>query len=375
MIRVFHLIKSLGRGGAETLLPGTLRAADRERFAYAYGYFLPWKDDLVGELRALDADVTCFGVRTRPGMLASARRVAHRLEAWEADLVHCHLPLAGVVGRLAGRMAGVPVVYTEHNTLERYHPLTRWLHLKTWGWQARAFAVSGPVADSLAGHANGAVPVQVVRNGIDVEAFDPDRVDGAPVRARCGVPDEAPVVGTVAVFRTQKALGDWLEAARTIRDRVPDTRFLLVGDGPERERLERRAEELGLADAVHFPGLQEDVRPWLAAMDLFLSSSVFEGLPLALLEAMAMARPVVATRVGGVPEVVTDGRNGRLVELHDPGGLADAVTALLLDPDRAKRLGAEARRTVASEFGLRRMSRELETAYADVLGARDRVPA
>ena len=375
MIRVFHLIKSLGRGGAETLLPGTLRTADRRRFEYAYGYFLPWKDDLVGELRALDAEVTCFGARSRPGMLASARRVADRLEAWEADLVHCHLPLAGVVGRLAGRIAGVPAVYTEHNTLERYHALTRWLHLRTWGWQERAFAVSGPVAASLARRANGGVPVQVVRNGIDVERFDPERFEGTEIRARCGIPETALVVGTVAVFRTQKALGDWLEAARRIHAQMPDSRFLLVGDGPERERLEQRAAELGLAEAVHFPGLQDDVRPWLAAMDLFVSASVFEGLPLALLEAMAMARPVVATRVGGVPEAVTDGSDGLLVEPRDPELLAERCLALLHDRNRGRCLGTEARRRVAADFGLQRMSRQLEAAYVDVLGARERVPA
>lgn len=132
LVHVFHLIKSLGRGGAETLLPETLRFADRDRFVYGYGYFLPWKDDLVTEFEAQDVEVKCFDAKSNTHILLSARRVANYLQGWDADIMHCHLPIAGIVGRLAGRWASVPVVYTEHYLQEQYHPVTRWGNHYTW---------------------------------------------------------------------------------------------------------------------------------------------------------------------------------------------------------------------------------------------------
>lgn len=366
-LRIFHLIKSLGRGGAEMLLPEGLRFADRERFTYGYGYFLPWKDAMVGSLREQGADVTCFSARSNAAILASTRRVAAHLEGWGADLVHCHMPMAGVVGRVAAKLAGIPVVYTEHNLFERFHPVSRRLNHLTWRWQEEVIAVSGDVAESIRTHAPASVPVKVVLNGIDVETFRRDGVDGGGVRAELGIPADVPVVGAVAVFREQKRLDDWLEAAHILRARIPATRFVLIGDGPLRAELEGRVRRLALEDAVHFPGLQEDVRPYLAAMDVYMISSLFEGLPLALLEAMSMECAVVSTAVGGIPEVIRDGRNGFLVETGRPQRLAGAVARLLESPDTARRCAAEARRTVQERFSMARMTRELESTYVDVL--------
>lgn len=349
------------------LLPESLRFADRDRFTYAYGYFLPWKDAMVPSLQAQGADVTCFPARSNLGILLAAGRIAAHLRRWEADVLHCHLPVAGAVGRLAGRLAGVPVVYTEHNTMERYHPVTRRLNLSTWRWQERVIAVSAEVAASIRSHADPRIPVEVVLNGVDVERFRRDATDPAAVRARWGIPPGAPVVGTVAVFRVQKRLQDWLQGARLLLDRHPEIHFLLVGDGPEREELVALSRSLGLDGRVHFTGLQEDVRPFLAAMDVYLMSSLFEGLPVAMLEAMAMRCAVVATSVGGIPEVVRAEENGFLVEPGRPESLAEATSALLTTPERLRCIGEAARHTVAEHFSMRRMARELESTYAEVL--------
>jgi L-malate glycosyltransferase len=366
-IRVFHLIKGFDRGGAEKLLLEGLRSADRERFEYRYGYFLPQRTALVPELRALGAEVTCFRARYAPSILLSARRVATHLRQWKADLLHCHLPLAGITGRLAGRMAGVPVVYTEHNRMERYHPLSRWLGIRTWGWQEQVIAVSESVAESIHRHIESRVPVEVVFNGVDVDHFSVSKVEPGAVRRRLGIPAEAPVVGTVAGFRAQKRLPDWMEAAHRLRERHPGVRFLVVGDGAERDRIVARAVELGLNGTVHFVGVQQDVRPYLAAMDVYLISSAVEGLPVAMLEAMAMERPVVSTAVGGIPEVVRHGENGLLVEPARPGLLAEEAARLLASPDARRRCGVAARATVQARFGMSRMAREVEGIYLDVL--------
>ena len=367
MPRVFHLIKSLGRGGAEMLLVENLRLADRGRFDYGYGYFLPWKSAMVPSLREQEAEVTCFDRRNVATILMAARQVAHHLEEWGADLVHCHLPIAGVVGRLAGRMCGVPVVYTEHNRMERYHPLTRRLNLLTWRWQERAIAVSAEVASSIHDHAGERVPVEVVLNGIDIDRFDRSRVEAREIREGLGIPTSVPVVGTVAVFRAQKRLEEWLSAARDLLDEHPDTHFVLVGDGPLREDLVLRARDLGIQDRTHFPGLREDVRPYLAAMDVFMVSSAFEGLPLALLESMAMECGVVATTVGGIPEVIRHGENGFLAPPGRPRELTRLASRILSSPGLGDRMGEAARETVGERFGLKRMTRHLESIYTGVL--------
>ena len=346
-MKVFHLIKSFGRGGAEVLLAEGLTVANRGQFTYGYGFFLAWKDAVVPELVAQGADVVCFEAKDNARILLAARRVAKHLVAWRADVVHAHLPVAGVVARLAGRLAGVPVVYTEHNLMERYHPLTRRLNLATWGLQAQALAVSGDVEDSIRRHAGDRVPVRTVLNGVNTRSYDPVHHDGAAVRAELGIPADAQVVGTVAVFRTQKRLDHWLDVAQQVHHMDPDVHFLLVGDGPLRAEVEAGIAERELESVVHLAGSQEETRPYFAAFDAYLMTSQFEGLPLALLEAMSMAIPPVVTAVGGIPELVTDGHNGYLHPFAATGSLAESMIRFLQDhrrPCGARRSGAANRR-------------------------------
>lgn len=349
------------------LLAEGLRFADRGMFEYGYGFFIPWKTAMVSQLGSQGVSIVCFGGRNSVSILLSAQRVAAHLRRWKADLLHCHLPLAGIVGRLAGKMVGIPVVYTEHNRMERYHTLTRKANLLTWGWQDQVIAVSSEVAASIHAHTRSRTPVKVVLNGVDTERFMPT-LNGSPgVRMTVGIPIDAPVIGTVAVFRTQKRLDDWLSAARLLRDTHPDVHFLLIGDGPLRDELMQRARALNLADVVHFTGLQEDVRPFLSIMDVFMISSLFEGLPLALLEAMSMRCGVVATSVGGIPEVIRHGESGFLVEPRQPHALAEFASRLIANQEMAHQMGKRARQTIESGFSLRRMTEQLEETYLPLL--------
>jgi glycosyltransferase involved in cell wall biosynthesis len=350
------------------LLAEGLRHSNRQKFEFGYGYFLPERLAMVPALEEQGVQVICFNAANSIRILGAAWRVATFLKRWKADLVHCHLPIAGVVGRLAGRMCGIPVIYTEHNRMERYHPLTRRLNLMTWGWQNRVIAVSAEVASSIRAHAKHPRTVDIVLNGVDINRFAGEGIEGSGLRRNLGIPADVPVVGTVAVFRLQKALDDWLEAARQIHDRFPEVHFLVVGDGPLRMKLMNHSRSLGLADVVHFPGLQTDVRPHLAAMDVFMVSSIFEGLPVALLEAMAMRCAVVATAVGGIPEVIQHGENGSLVEPRNPRALADSVMELLFSQTQARRFGEKGRHTIEDGFSLQRMTREIEAIYLEVLG-------
>lgn len=374
-IRIFHLIKSLNRGGAETLLSEGLRFADRERFDLSYGFFYPAFNALVSTLVAGGAKVTCFGGENHVTMLARTRRVADHLRDEGIDLVHCHLPMAGVVGRLAARMAGVPVVYTEHNRPEWYRKPTFWLNAWTYGLQEQVIAVSNSVEESISTYIRPAVPVTVVRNGIDASCFRRAADDSDLVRKRFDIAPGAPVVGNVAALIPQKRLYDWVEAARLIHLRHPATRFLLVGEGPQSAGLVQRISGYGLEDVIHLGGVQTDVRPYLAAMDIYMMSSAYEGLPVALLEAMAMECAPVCTAVGGIPEVIVDGHSGFLTDSGRPEQLAEKVSHLLGDPARLRLVSHAARRTVENDFRVDRMTREVEDVYLDVLATRVSAPA
>jgi L-malate glycosyltransferase len=368
--RVLHLIKSLGRGGAEMLLPEGLRFADRDRFEYHYGYFLPWKDAMVSAIAEQDAPVTCFGGKNNLEILARTLKVREYILANDIELLHCHMPIAGTVGRILSRWMGIPVVYSEHNLQERFHPVTRTLNKLTWQWQDHVIAVSGDVAESIRKTMGEDVPVQVVLNGVDVERFHRNG-QSADLPSSISIPSGAPVVGTVAVFRTQKRLDDWLEAARLIRKEIPEARFLLVGDGPLKAEVESAIKVKGLRDVVFTPGLIEDVRPFLASMDVYMMSSIFEGLPVALLEAMAFECAPVCTSVGGIPELISDGSNGRLVAPQRPEELASAVIDVLKTDGLRNRLAQAGRQTVIDGFSMQRMTRELEDIYTQVLDERN----
>lgn len=378
--RVLHLIKGLGRGGAESLLVELLRLPDR-RCDHSVGYFLAWKDDLAAEIEASGAVVRCFPCDTTLGMATRIPALTSWLRREEIELLHCHLPTTGVLGRLVGRWVGLPVVYTEHNLLERYRRLTRWANLGTWGLQDAVVAVSEGVAASIRRHRRrddvaagrnglGGVPLRVIHNGIDPARVACPQEEGRRLRVRLGIPHHAPVVGTVAVLRAQKRLDLWIEAAGQVLGRRPDAHFLIVGDGPLRPVVARQARSV-LGARAHLVGLQPDVGPYLAAMDVYLLSSQFEGLPLTLLEAMAARRPVVATAVGGIPEVLTDESMGIVVPPLEPRALAASVLDLLADEPRRRSMVEAAHRRVVAGFSLAQMLRRLEDLYLHVLRARD----
>jgi glycosyltransferase involved in cell wall biosynthesis len=214
------------------------------------------------------------------------------------------------------------------------------------------------------------------RRMIEVEGISPDDVrflpigipplpepSGRDVRAELGIGVDAPVVGTVCELRPQKALEVLVEAADLLRERVPGLRVLIVGDGPERERLEELVRRRGLDSVVTFPGLRRDVSDLLAAFDLCVCCSDYEGSPLAVMEYMAAGKPVVATRVGGVPDLVEDGVNGLLVGPRDPVALAEAVAELLVDPVRRQEMGERGRQRQRREFDLDATVRRLEDLY------------
>jgi glycosyltransferase involved in cell wall biosynthesis len=361
---VLVLIKGLGRGGAEQLLLSGVPYLDRERFRYRFAYLLPWKDNLVPQLRAAGLPVDCLDGAAGAGWV---RRLRALLRRERVELVHAHSPVAAAAARVvAGRHTRV--VYTEHNVWSRYHRATRTANLVTFPRNDHVFAVSDMVRASIRYptpmRALSMPPLETLRHGLDPATAGDWETSG--VRAELGIPEDAPLVGSIANFKAAKDHATLLRAAVRVRQAVPDLRLLLVGQGPLEAETRRLAAELGLSETVLFAGFREDARRLAAAFDVFTLSSTYEGLPIALVEAMALGRPAVVTDVGGNPEVVTDGADGLLVPPGDPAALAGGLLRLLGDPELRARIGAAAH-VRAAAFDIRTAVARMEQVYAGLL--------
>jgi glycosyltransferase involved in cell wall biosynthesis len=390
--KVLVVVKGLGLGGAERLIVDCLPYLDRERFDYEFAYLLPWKDFLVPTIEEAGFAVYCLGApgqtvdsgwwtmdgrRVGAGRWSDAGVLLRGFVALQQlqkrrqfDLMQADLPVAGVLARMVGRRAGVPVVYTEHNLQERYHWLTRWLNRLTYGWNRHVLVVSEEVAASVerAGLQR-KTAVTTLLNGVPVEAVRAEARDLAGLREELGIPGGDRVVGTVAVLRRQKRLGDWLEVACEIARRREDVTFLLVGQGPEEEALRSRVQAMGLAGRVLMPGFRPDGRRLMGLMDVYLMTSIHEGLPMALLEAMALGKPVVSTAVGGIPEIVEVGQEGFLVPVGAADELVQRTMELLDDPDLRLEMGHRGSRRIEEQFDTRQRVRSMERLYLDILGS------
>jgi glycosyltransferase involved in cell wall biosynthesis len=213
-----------------------------------------------------------------------------------------------------------------------------------------------------------AAKVCTLRNAIEIDPQRGSEEDRLRLRRAFGAEEGDLLVGTLGRLQEpKKGLTHFLTAAAKVAAEKPRARFVLVGDGPSRAILERQAAALGIAARTHFAGPRRDVGAAMAAFDLFVQPSLWEGFGLTLLEAMAARRPIVASRVGGVPEVVRDDREGLLVPAGDPDACAGAMITLLNDPERARRYGEAGRARVLAEFGIDRLASETATLYRQLL--------
>lgn len=373
-IRVLWLVKGLGPGGAERLLVAAAGAADHTAFAYEAAYLLPYKDHLVGELVAAGVPVTCLE-GGRDWDLRWAARLARRLRSDPVDVVHLHSPyVAGIVRPLVRSLPHrrrPHLVTTEHNAWSTFAAPTRWCNALTARWDEATFAVSEETLRSMRGRA--AARAEVLVHGVGLEALRARRAERAAARAELGVPDGTVLVGTVANYRAQKDYPTLLHAAARVAATGAPVRFVAVGQGPEEAAILDLHRRLGLEGTLTLTGFRPDATRVLVACDLFCLSSRWEGLPVALMEALAVGLPVVATAVGGVAETVTPGREGLLVAPGDPDALAEAVLDLAADPDRRAAM-ADAAAQAAERFDIRRAVRRLEATYRALVG-RATVPA
>ena len=371
-VSVVHVAESTGWAGGERYLLALARELDRKRFTLSV--IVPDAGPLVERLHALDVPTCRVPLNERQLSPGTLRALACAFRELHPVIVQSHGARSNVYTRLAARAAGVPIVLsTVHNSLFDY---------EVAGWRRalyvlaerltspladRIVAVSAAIArDLVERYRIDARRTVVVHNGIDAWAFRPTR-GSATMRAELRVPGQRRVILMAGRMTAQKGWDVLLEAAARLETVRDDLLWLCVGDGPLRGPLMRRAAELAVP--VSFTGARADMADVLGCADVVVLASRSEGLPFTLLEAMALGKPVVATRVGGVPEVVEDGRSGRLVPRDDPAALATAIAAVVDAPDAAA-MGARGRVRVQTAFTLDAMVRGMERVYAEALAAR-----
>jgi len=365
VIRVLELLTSTALGGGPRQVWDLVRHLPRDEFEVTvagprdgpfFGRF--------GELGCRVATVRAARIGLGPLLATLALVRAHRIQ-----VIHSHGKGAGLYGRLAARRTGAAAVHTFHGIhFESYSPVGRRLYLALERRLARwtHTIVSVSVSQEAEGRALGLFgPGQsaTVVNGLDVEAQDRLLATMPVGRASLGLAEDAVVVGCVARFDPVKNLGALVAAVERLAARQPRLVLLLVGDGAEKTRLQGLVARAGLGGRVVFAGWLADSARALRTMDLYAAASLKEGLPLALLEAMAAGLAVVATDVPGHRDVVRDGETGLLVPVGDDAALADALGALLADPDRRRRLGRAGRARVLREFAVAPMVEKTAEIY------------
>jgi glycosyltransferase involved in cell wall biosynthesis len=325
--------------------------------------------EIAGELQAAGISVSGLGLDSRP--LAAAWEFFSLLRRERPLILHTFLFHANLLGRIFGRLAGVPFIIASERSAEPSKTSARvWLDHMTWRlatiWTANAEAVATTLERREGIDRR---RIAVIPTAVDTDRFSPRAAD-PEVRRNLGVSPDETLLISIGRLDTLKGHATLIEAFGLVAARRSNVRLALIGEGAEQASLEAQAAATGLDGRVTFLGGRADVVPYLRAADVFVLASNTEGMPGAVLEAMAVGLPVVATAVGGTPEVVVDGQTGVLVPPRDAAAFAAAILHLLEDPEQARAMGARARVRATERFSIRNTIALTKDLYARIAGLR-----
>jgi glycosyltransferase involved in cell wall biosynthesis len=389
-IPVLHLITRLDRGGSAENTLITAIGLDKRRYQVTLAAGASRESKMTpGEearLAARLAEVRAAGVElvTIPSLvrrispiqdLLAFVALVRLIRRIKPAVVHTHTSKAGAIGRPAARLCRVPVVvHTPHGHLfyGYYGPamttvivlLERWLGRLTDGLIA---LTSTGKMEYLERRIVPQERLHAIHSGVDLPLVDQAATSMEEARRACGLPLKGPLIGLVGRLVTIKGHRDLIEAFPAILRTFPEAQLLFVGEGEERGRLAAQAKSLGVADHLHMVGAQPELWKYLAACDLCVQPSLNEGMGRTVIEAMAMGRPVVASQVGGLPELINSGKTGLLVPPMSPPALAEAICALLRDPEELRRMGRAAQQSVDHRFSARAMVEAIDLLYRRLL--------
>lgn len=364
-MRVLQIISSSGIYGAEKMLMGLVRSLAELECQTVFGVF----DNRHVEARPIFDSLTAEGLTLEPitcsGKIdfSTVHKIRECIQKYDIDIVHTHGYKADIYGFAAALKRHTPIVATSHYWTRRTPALRFYAHcdqiiLRNFDM---VVAVSQDIASEIVASGTRAERVLTIDNGIDLRPFHAPTPSLVSYRKGQG-----PIVGTVGRLVEQKGFDYLLHAIPAILSQYPDATFLIVGEGNEHGRLEALARELNITENVVFVGQRSDMPNVYASFDVFVLPSIDEGMPIALLEALATARPVVATRVGAVPKLVFDGQTGLLVEARDIPALQGALLRLLGDTEKSKALGANGRQLVEQNYSAHVMAERYLKLYQRV---------
>ena len=369
-LNILMVNETSGPGGAETVLFEIARNLDRERYNVAAVLFRDgW---FVGHLRS-HGIATEIIPSNRSWDISFIRRLAAYCREHKIDLLHAHLPGANLYCSVVGKLVGIPVVTTAHNELVMPDRKERFVRTKSWIIRKLASA-NVLVADfmhdnyiKLGGFKES--ELMTIHNGIQIHLPPPpERL--AELRTELGLRDDDLLIGNVANLRTPKGHQHLLDAAGIVCQELKNAKILLIGeegDGTIKSMIEQKREALGIKDQVWIMGFRRNIPELLHLIDIFVLSSISEGLPLSVVEAMAARKPVVVTEVGGLSEVVTDGVDGFIVPPANPKLLAEKLTLLGRDKNLRKTMGEAGFHSVKEEFSLETMIARYQALYESLI--------
>lgn len=357
-----QITHDLAIGGLQKVVVNLCRTIDREVFDVSV-LCLRALGSYAAEIEHLGIDVALLPQKDGTDYL-SFLKVARVLRAGAIDVVHTHNTQPFVDGTIGALLSGVrTIVHTDH---ARDFPDKRRYMFAEWlmsHFAYRVVGVSEHTTQNLRRHERiPARKLETIVNGIDPAPFAIE-LDRGRKRRELGVAPEGPVLGVAARLTEQKGIGDMLRALPAVLARFPTATLLVAGEGPIEATLKADAASIGVADHVRFLGPRLDIPEILKVLDVYVLPSLWEGLPIALLEALAAGCPVVASRVGGVPSVITDGVNGTLVRPRDPAELSAAISGLLDSPDRRRSHAEAGQATFRARFSAEAMTARYERLY------------
>jgi glycosyltransferase involved in cell wall biosynthesis len=374
-VRVLELrsVRGTGGGPEKTILLGAARA-DRSRVHVVVCYIRDERDDVFSlGSRARDLGLDYVEVTERHSLDTSVlSKLVDVVHEHRIDLVHAHEYKTDLLALLLARRTGiVPLAtahgWTGHSGRERfvYYPIDKWLLAR----YPRVIAVSSDIRNQLLRYGARPDRLTVILNSIDPDAFRRQPERQASVRDGLGLPHDAVVVGAVGRAEPQKRFDLLLEAMVPVFRTRPDVRLVVAGDGSQLASLKQHARDIGVADVCTFTGHRQDVADLHHAFDLFVQSSEYEGTPNAVLEAMAMETPIVATDCGGTAELVSHDVHGLIVPVHDVPALTKAIERVLDEPTTARERATAARRRIETDLSFATRTRKLEDIYVELVRA------
>jgi len=362
-LTVIHLVEDMKTGGAERVIADIAEGLDSEKYDVRV-WCIARGGNTADELAEKGIEVKILGISSYHNPLKILRLKRLLTEAGP-DIVHTHGYFASVIGRLSAKKAGIPIIFAHvHSTYWDYKKKHILMERKLSRFTHKIICCSRAVENFVKDIEKvGDGKTLVIYNGVDEERFYPME-DAPSIRTELGIDEKALVVGTVSSLTPHKGHEYLIQAASLVKEELPSAKFLIVGDGPLRTELEDQVKNFSAHPFIMFTGTRKDVPKILSVMEVFvLPSSSREGLGIAIIEAMAAEKPVVATDIGGIPEAVKKGETGFLVSPGDPGALAKAIIELLQNPGKAKEMGKKGRARFKEKFTRKKMLSETDALY------------